>query len=77
MKIWALFSIKNNYDQPENNLVAWWVNKPSFEVLANAIGVEVDHEIGNEKVGRILKGQQSCIFETYYRLDHIKEGLIE
>lgn len=36
--IWALFSVENNYDQPENNLVAWWSDKPSFDELANGLG---------------------------------------
>lgn len=28
MQIWALFSIDNNYDQPENNLVGFWEKRP-------------------------------------------------
>ena len=30
---WALFSIENNYDQPDNNLVAIWKSKPTIAQL--------------------------------------------
>ena len=33
----ALFSIENQYDQPENNLVALFKEKPSIELLAKAL----------------------------------------
>jgi hypothetical protein len=31
--IWCLFSVENNYDQPPNNLVAWWPTRPSLTEL--------------------------------------------
>ena len=34
----ALFSIENQYDQPDNNLVAIFKEKPSIELLAKALG---------------------------------------
>ena len=33
MKVYAIFSIANNYDQPENNLEILFQNKPNFENL--------------------------------------------
>lgn len=33
MKVYAVFSIANNYDQPENNLEILFKNKPNFENL--------------------------------------------
>lgn len=36
----ALFSIANEYDQPDNNLVALFKEKPSLPALAKAIGVD-------------------------------------
>lgn len=33
MKIWCLFAVDNDYNQPENNLVAWWSDKPRPEIL--------------------------------------------
>ena len=38
MKVWALFSINlQEYDQPENNLEALFLNKPSPNQLSKAI----------------------------------------
>lgn len=37
MSMIALFSIDNQYDQPDNNLVALFENKPSLELLAKAL----------------------------------------
>lgn len=33
MKVWALFSIQNQYDQPENNLEQLFANKPTLEQI--------------------------------------------
>jgi len=35
MKVWAIFSIANNYDQPDNNLEKLYKEKPTFEALLN------------------------------------------
>lgn len=37
-KIICLFCVANNYDQPQNNLVAFWIDKPSIEAVASALG---------------------------------------
>ena len=73
-KICVLFSISNEYNQPENNLVAWWHTKPSFEMLAEAIGVMVDKEKGDSKVGSILRGLEIRVDGANYRLRKIEEG---
>ena len=77
MKIWVLFSIANEYDQPNNNLEAWWVNKPSFDDLARALNLQVDKKQGSADVGRILKGDQVRIGEADYRLREIEEGRVK
>ena len=38
MKIWILTQIANDYNQPENDLVAWWPEKPSEEQLEAVLG---------------------------------------
>jgi len=76
MKIWVLFSIANDYDQPENNLVAWWTDKPTFDVLAKTLDITVDKQKGNPDIGRILQGQERRIGNTNYRLREIEEGII-
>lgn len=73
--IYVLLSIDNDYDQPPANLVAWWKNKPSFLELANALNIEVDLKEGNDKVGRIIKGELNVRYNnTDYRLENIEEG---
>lgn len=37
--IYALFSIDNNYDQPDHNLVRFWEARPTLEQMAKAMGV--------------------------------------
>jgi len=74
MKIWVLFSIANNYDQPEANLVAWWVDKPKFMLLANAAGVCYDERNGDERIGRLLNGKEVRIYDSNFRLEQIGEG---
>ncbi len=73
-KIWVLFSIANMYDQPDNNLVAWWHTKPTFEILAKALGITYDKKLGNSYVGNILKGKEIRIRGADYRLEEIGEG---
>jgi len=73
-KIYVLFSISNEYNQPENNLVAWWHFKPSFEMLAEVVGVIVDKEKGDCKIGSIFRGLEVRIGGANYRLRKIKEG---
>lgn len=77
MKIWCLFSIANNYDQPYANLEAWWVKKPDFAELAIAVGITVDIKKGHSGIGRLLKNKESRIDDTDFRLEEIPEGKYE
>ena len=36
----ALFSVDNNYDQPDNNLIALFKEKPSLPALSKALGLD-------------------------------------
>jgi hypothetical protein len=82
VKIWALFSVDNNYDQPANNLVAWWVTKPSLDVLAVTItGKRMEFLDDASIIGivRIFGGEDKTISTTdgtSYRLEAIAEGKI-
>lgn len=40
--IWCLFSVANNYDQPNNNLERWWSAKPTIEALAKYLSCPMD-----------------------------------
>ncbi len=74
MSVWALFSIINDYNQPKNNLEAWWYEKPTFETLASVLNITVDRKKGNSSIGQLLKGKEIRLLEADYRLEDIDEG---
>lgn len=74
--IWCLFSIANNYDQPENNLEAWWFNKPNTEEIAKIIGIVYDKEKGCKEAGMILNGRSVRWVGCDWRLEEVYEGKI-
>ena len=76
MKIWCLFSVDNDYNQPPNNLVAWWMQKPTREQLAEAI--EIGPDQWTEELDSILDMQgNERIGQTDYRLEQVPEGIIK
>jgi hypothetical protein len=83
MKIWALFSIDNEYDQPRNNLIAWWIEKPDPKTLMDLDEFKQMFE-RKDKFDRVSFFQNLCmgkevedLFYTEYRLKEIKEGEVE
>lgn len=79
-RIWALFSIDNNYDQPPNNLVAWWSEKPDIKTIADAMNVNFAgaRYNGIVVVGKVWAGHAArCAFDTEYRLEEVEEGIVE
>lgn len=49
MKIWCLFSIDNEYNQPKHNLESWWNEKPDISKLRKVI------QFDNESLNELLK----------------------
>jgi len=81
--IWCLFSVENNYDQPSNNLIAWWSDKPSAVDLELVIKVDLSiAPIDGEKVLKVWSGEEvrfndGCGLGGYdYRLEQIEEGIV-
>ncbi len=79
MKIWCLFSIANNYDQPCNNLVRWWSAKPTIEELARFMGSPLG-SADDEEVVRVVtlwKGQpvRFPFDDSDYRIQEVEEGV--
>ncbi len=79
--IWALFSIDNNYDQPENNLIAWWKEKPSFDSLAKGLGFSGFPCCEDEMtlyVVNLWQGANKQIRPggTEFRLEELEEGIL-
>lgn len=76
-KIYALFSIANNYDQPSNNLEAWWHDKPSLEILANSLGTSFpakDDEVTLKIVKIWGMGDIQRMNDVDFRLEQIGPG---
>jgi hypothetical protein len=76
---WALFSVDNNYDQPPNNLVAFFSTvKPSIEELAKAIGYSFPNDLDDITLAivKIWAGEEVRISETDYRLQQIGYGIM-
>lgn len=77
--IWCLFSIDNNYDQPDNNLVCFWFEKPSFDTLSKALGWKPFTELSDSNILYVVnlwKGAaaQDTPGGTTYRLQQVREG---
>jgi len=76
--IWCLFSIDNDYNQPENNLVVWWETKPSFEILMAAMSVSLSGPTeGLVAVANVLQGKNERWHDTDYRLEHVPVGKVQ
>lgn len=80
--IWALFSVENNYDQPDHNLHAWWVFKPDFDKLAKALGLG-QFPCGEDAMTLYVVnmwqgkgGGQIRPSDTSYYLREIREGVL-
>lgn len=78
--IWCLFSVDNNYDQPDNNLVRFWYNKPSIETLAKFMACPLD-KATDEDITRVVQlwtGERVTGFSydttCQYRLQAVTEG---
>ena len=71
-RIWCLFTSANDYDQPNNNLQAWWSEKPSLEDLEK---VEVCKGAIRPVLDGILAGA-TIRLQNYFdtRLEEVAEG---
>lgn len=76
MKVWAIFSIANEYYQPENNLEKLFLNKPSFQELFDWWEGYVDEENHYDKRDRIkamLEGEDVRFTKMggHYRIEEV------
>lgn len=75
-KAWFLFSVDNNYDQPPNNMVCWWSEKPKLEEVARAVDLDFPNG-GDEAVLSVVNlwsGKEVRILDTDFRLEEVHEG---
>ncbi len=78
----CLFSIDNLHDQPPNNLIAWWHERPSLEELSVAMDVDLK-KANEEKIVAVVQVWLSCdgklgpksgirLYETAYWLQVVE-----
>ena len=77
MKVWALFSINlQEYDQPENNLEALFLNKPSPDQLSKVIYDVPLSEIGHEdlilRIMSIYNEEATIDGRAEYRIEEVE-----
>lgn len=76
--IWCLFSVDNNYDQPANNLVAFWPERPSIEALAKFLGYNLAQANDDTVVALVDvwkgKGASVAPSDTEFRLEEVQAG---
>lgn len=78
MKLWAIFSIDNEYYQPTNNLQMLFEHKPSFEQLAWFLYPDktLDQMEENELINTVnmLQLKEVNKWEVNYRLEEVVVG---
>lgn len=77
MKIWCLLSVANNYDQPANNLIGWWVEKPTRQMIREFFGLELRYKNQREFADGVIAGREMRWYETDYRLEELSEGVLK
>ncbi len=77
-KIWCLFSVANDYDQPDNNLVRWWAEKPTIETLAKFLATPLASAQDDQIVAVVTiwggKPARISANDTMYRLEEVAEA---
>lgn len=77
MAIVCLFSVDNNYDQPDHNLVCFWSKKPSMVQLAQMLGIQSwpnDRDEDTLAVVKVWQGHSVRIGNADFRLEEVEEG---
>lgn len=78
-KIWCMFSVANLHDQPGNNLVAWWPQKPSLGQVSSTLGYQFENIKDDNLVLTIVKiwqGESVRVKrdDTDYWVEEVVEG---
>lgn len=75
MKVYAIFSIDNNYDQPENNLEILFQNKPNFESLRTFFFEQLSiDELRDSDIMflvDLMRGKSVRLYDTDYRIEEV------
>lgn len=66
--IYCLISIKNEYSQPENNLVTYWNNKPTYKIIRETLIAIFEKENCTKFENKFLT--KRAVVEVYKTLGH-------
>jgi hypothetical protein len=77
MKIWCLFSILvTEYNQPDNNLEAWFFEKPTLQVILKTLNLDDKYYLRYyPDLPEILTVFETRVGERIFRLVQCKEGV--
>lgn len=65
------------YDQPNNDMVAWWSDQPTFKQIADVLYPDwKDVSAYGKTIREITEGESVEIDYTHYELKKVKEGEI-
>ena len=75
MKVYAIFSIANNYEQPENNLEILFQNKPNFESLRtfffDQLSIDELRDSDIMFLVDLMRGKSVRLDGTEYRIEDV------
>jgi hypothetical protein len=66
--VWILFSVANNYDQPESAFEKLWWQKPTAEELGKHLGMYPD----SDPVAKLFAGEKVRNDGTYWLEEFVK-----
>lgn len=75
MKVWAIFSIENEYNQPKNNLIRLYKEKPTVRQLNTWWCEYVDERYDKQELLKQLVSGKSVRFNQYgaeYRIEEVE-----
>lgn len=78
MKLIALFSVRNEYDQPPNNLVCVWDKRPTIETLSEALEMEFPNTDDETtlSIAKLWSYIEVTIGDCSYRIQEIETGKV-
>lgn len=76
-KVHMLFSVDNNYDQPDRAFVCWWKEKPSIETVAKVLMIDFSKANDDTKaaVVSIWLGKRCELSGTDFWIEEVQEGI--
>ena len=76
MAIYCLFSVYNDYDQPDFNLEDYFYDNPSLNDISNLIYTRDLEHLSDDAILAVVsikKGEETRINNTDYRLEKVEE----